>query len=455
MTIKSTNPHDPSDVVVAFAPSGSDGVKTAVARAAEAQRNWACETAHARGTALAMIADEIAARAADLARLLVREVGKPITEAEQEIARAVAIFRYHSQTILVADGETYPPSDGSSWLLARRHPLGVCGLLTPWNFPIAIPAWKLAPAIGHGNAAVLKPAPQATAIAQMVHDIASKHVPAGIFELVVGDAETGEPLVDHADVAAISFTGSVPVGHKVAERAAGRGAKVQCEMGGQNPSIVLADADLDKAATTIAAASMGYAGQKCTATSRAIVENAVYDDFRPKLVAAIEAMEIVDPSRATCKVGPLIEGEARDTALDAITRSGGDVLTGGRALEEDGYYLAPTLIEVADRTSTVAKEEVFAPVTALMKVGSAEEGVELANDVPYGLVAAVFTTSLARTLDVSRELEAGLVRANAPTSGVDFHAPFGGTKASSIGPREQGLAARDFYTETRTLLISP
>jgi acyl-CoA reductase-like NAD-dependent aldehyde dehydrogenase len=306
MTIKSINPHRPSDVVVEAEPSGPDGVKSAVARAREAFGPWAAKPNLARGEALAAIAEDLERNGDRLTELIVREVGKPIAETKAEIARAIAIFRYHSQMVLVPDGDTYPSPDAASWLVARRFPRGVCGLLTPWNFPVAIPAWKLAPAIGSGNTAVLKPAPQATATAQMLHRIASEHVPEGVFELVAGDGETGAPLVEHPDVAAVSFTGSVPVGHEVARAAAARGAHVQCEMGGQNPSIVLADADLDKAASAISFAAMGYAGQKCTATSRVIAEEGVYDRFRDKLIAAIEEMKVLDPENVSCKVGPVI-----------------------------------------------------------------------------------------------------------------------------------------------------
>ncbi|MBA2274964.1 MAG: aldehyde dehydrogenase family protein [Actinobacteria bacterium] len=455
MTMESINPHRPSDRVARFEPAGPDGVESSITRAGEAFGEWSAQTAIARGTALRQIADDIEGRAGEFAELMVREVGKPLAETQQEIGRAVSIFRYHAQMALAPNGLTYPAADASSWLMEKRFPLGVCGLLTPWNFPIAIPVWKLAPALACGNTAVLKPAPQATATAQLLHEIAKKHLPEGVFELVTGDAETGEPLVDNPGVAAVSFTGSVPVGHEIAKRVAGRGAKLQCEMGGQNPSVVLADADLDKAAAAIAFATMGYAGQKCTATSRVIIESSVYGAFKDKLVTAVEEMGVEDPSRETCKVGPLIEEAARQNALDAIQDSGGNVVTGGSPLDAEGFYIAPTLVEIEDRSSVLAKEEVFAPVVALLEVGSPDEGIALANDVRFGLVAAVFTSDLGRAMEYSGKLEAGLVRVNAPTSGVDFHAPFGGSKESSIGPREQGLAARDFFTESRTLLISP
>jgi acyl-CoA reductase-like NAD-dependent aldehyde dehydrogenase len=454
-TFASINPHRPSDVVVEAEAAGPRGVDAAVSSAGSAFGSWAREPAPTRGAALAAIAADLERRASEVAELVVREVGKPVGEARGEIARGVAILRYHAQTVLLPDGETYPSTDGASWLLARRRPVGVCALITPWNFPVAIPLWKLAPAVGYGNTAVLKPAPHATATAQLLAAIASQHLPDGVLRLALGDAETGGPLVDHPDVAAVSFTGSVAVGQSIAAQAAGRGARVQCEMGGQNASVVLADADLGAAADTISFAAMGYAGQKCTATSRVIVESSVYEEFRDRLVAAVEDMGVVDPSSESCEVGPLIEDEARSSALGAIEASGGRVAAGGEALAEDGFYLAPTLVEVADPADVLAQEEVFAPVAALLRAASAEDAIRLANGVRYGLVAAVFTRDLGRAIEFTSSLDAGLVRANAPTSGVDFHAPFGGSKASSIGPREQGLAARDFYTETHTMLVSP
>jgi acyl-CoA reductase-like NAD-dependent aldehyde dehydrogenase len=452
---KSINPHQPSDVIGEFEEAGQGGVNEAVAHAREALFEWSEQSAILRGNALAQMADETEERAAELAQLAVREVGKPIGEARAELSRAVAILRYYAQLVLAPDGETYPATQTTDWLIARKYPVGVCGLLTPWNFPVAIPIWKAAPALGYGNTVVLKPAPQSTITAQTLAEIVAKYLPEGAFQVVGGDAETGEPLVKHPDVAAVSFTGSTKVGRMVAQQVVGRGAKVQCEMGGQNPSVVLAGADLDSAAQTIAYAAMGYAGQKCTATSRVIVEDAVYEDMRDRLVAAVEGLEVVDPENENCQVGPLIEEDSRNSALDALERASGNTLTGGSQLDSDGFYLEPTLVEVEDPGNPLAQEEVFAPVTALLRVGSAEEAVRLANDVRQGLVAAVFTNDLDKAMTLAGRLEAGLVRVNASTAGVDYHVPFGGSKESGIGPKEQGLAARDFYTETRTILISP
>jgi acyl-CoA reductase-like NAD-dependent aldehyde dehydrogenase len=453
--VKSINPHRPSDVVEEFESASTKDVDASVTVAGGAYRAWREQPAAARGQALAGIADDLERGREDMSRLMVREVGKPIREARAEVARAVSILRYFAQIVMIPDGETYPAADARAWLMARRYPVGVCALITPWNFPVAIPTWKLVPAIAYGNSVLLKPASASTAIARLLHDIAAKHLPQGVFEVIPGGAETGELLLDHPDIAAISFTGSLKVGRIVAERAVSRGARFQCEMGGQNPSLVLADSDLDRAASTIAYAAMGYAGQKCTATSRVIVEATVYEEIRDRLVAAVEGLEVIDPESEGCLVGPLIDESARTSALEALERGGGRILTGGGPLDAEGFYLAPTLVELDDPSSPLAQEEVFAPVTVVLKAESPDDAVRVANDVRYGLVAAVFTGDLERAMTLADRLEAGLVRINAPTSGVDFHVPFGGSKASSIGPREQGLAARDFYTETRTLLINP
>lgn len=454
MSVVSINPHAPGDVVLRAPAGGATGAAEAVSRAGNAFPSWSRRPAAERAAALSGLADELAAGAEELATLVVREVGKPITEAAAEVARAVAILRFYGQMAMAADGESFPAVD-DVLLFARRRPVGVCALLTPWNFPVAIPVWKLAPAVAFGNTVVLKPAPQASATAVLLAEMIRRHLPPGVVELVLGDAETGAPLLDHLEVAAVSFTGSTQVGRAVASAAARRGARVQAEMGGQNPAVVLADADLNRAAQTIATAAMGYAGQKCTATSRVIVEEPIYGEFRDCLVAAVESLEVLDPVRPGCQVGPVISADARAAVAEALGRSRGRVLTGGDAIEAEGFYVRPTLVELDGPADVFAREEVFAPIAGLLRAETAQQAIDLANDVPLGLVAALFTSDLSHALREANRLEAGLVRVNAPTTGVDFHAPFGGTKQSSYGPREQGLAARDFYTETVTVTLAP
>jgi alpha-ketoglutaric semialdehyde dehydrogenase len=455
MSFTSVNPHNPADVLGEWEPSGPADATATVGRAVAAAPGWRETPGPARAKALSEAASALEQRSTEVTDLVVREVGKPLSEARGEVARGVAILRYYAQAALLPDGETIPAASPDQLLMARHVPLGVAALLTPWNFPVAIPLWKAAPSLAYGNATILKPSSAAAATALALADILGAHLPRDVFQVVLGGATTAGVLLDDPGVGAISFTGSSEVGRDVSRRAAQRGCRVQAEMGGQNPSIVLADADLDRAAAGIAYATMGYAGQKCTATSRVIVEDAVYAQFRDRLAAAVEALQVLDPADDKTLVGPVIDAGARAAALAAVADSGGRVITGGAALDAPGYYLAPTLVELDQPAGPLATEEVFAPVAALIRAGSADEAVGIANEVRYGLVAAVFTSNLAGALRLTRRLEAGMIRVNAPTSGVDFQAPFGGAKESSYGPREQGMAARAFYTESRTILLVP
>ena len=456
--ITSTNPADPADVIGVFAPSGGIDVDRAVTAAADAAPAWAGAPGQTRADALTRAAARIEAGADELSALVCREVGKPIVEARGEVVRTAAILRYHAQAALDPDGETYPPADGRSLLMTRRRPRGVVGLITPWNFPLAIPAWKLAPALAHGNACVWKASPLSPASAEALMACLEPELVPGLVQLVQGGADAGIALAGHAGLGAISFTGSAAAGASVARQAADRGLAAQCEMGGQNASIVLADADIGRAAATIARAAMGYAGQKCTATSRVIAEHGVAADLREALVAEVRGLVVENPADAACEVGPLITGDARAAAVAAVERAadaGGRVLAGGTAIEGAGHYLAPALVEVSDPGAELAQEEVFAPVAAVLEARDAAHAVELTNGVRYGLSTSIFTRDLDRVLDLARRVDTGLVRVNQPTSGVDLHAPFGGEKASGLGPREQGKAARELYTSLRTILVSP
>ena len=455
MTFTSVNPHDPADVLGRWEAASAAEADAAVGRAVKAAQVWRDTPGATRAKALGDAAAAIEQRAADVTELVVREVGKPVTEARGEVARGVAILRYYAQAALAPDGETLPAADPDQLLMARHLPVGVAALLTPWNFPVAIPLWKAAPSLAYGNATILKPSSAAAATGLLLGEILAPLLPADVFQVVLGGAQTAQALIGNEGVAAVSFTGSSAVGRDISVRAAARGCRVQAEMGGQNPSIVLDDADIDRAASTIAYAAMGYAGQKCTATSRVIVVDEAYDRFRDALAGAVEALRVVDPADPVTLVGPVIDEGSRTAALTAVAGSGGRVLTGGRPLDVPGYYLAPTLVELAEPAGPLATEEVFAPVAALIRAGSADEAVSIGNAVRYGLVASVFTKDLARALRLTRRIEAGMVRVNAPTSGVDFNAPFGGAKDSSYGPREQGQAARAFYTESRTVLVVP
>jgi acyl-CoA reductase-like NAD-dependent aldehyde dehydrogenase len=455
LALQSRSPQRPDDLVVEVEEADAAAVDRAVALARKAAGGWAAASALERSAALVAAGDALAAATDELTTLMVREVGKPVTEAGGEVARAVGILRYYAQQALDPDGETYPGASPASLLLSRRRPRGVAGLITPWNFPVAIPLWKAAPALAFGNAIVLKPSPDATALAMRLAELLAPALPDGLFQVVPGGAGTGRAILDRVDC--MSFTGSVSVGRQVAVAATGRGIPSQAEMGGLNASIVLADADPRRAATVIAGAAMGYAGQKCTATSRAIVVGEP-GPFTEALVAAVEGLAIGDPAEEGTVVGPVITDQARRSVVEAAEQAvagGGRLLTGGKAPDGPGWFVAPTLVGGLRPDARLAQEEVFGPIAVVLPVADEEEALRVANGVRYGLVASVFTRDLDRALRLAERLDTGLIRVNAPTSGVDFLAPFGGEKDSSYGPREQGKAARDLYTSTRTITINP
>jgi aldehyde dehydrogenase (NAD+) len=456
-TIESRSPQDQSEVVVSAPAADREAVAAAFKRAREAQKEWK-RNAVARADALSAAAAALDAAKDQVVDLMVREVGKPLTESVMEHGRAVRILRYQAQSALDPDGDTLPaapPADLRTLLLARRRPRGVAGLITPWNFPFAIPLWKAAPALAYGNAVVLKPSSDAIACALLIEEILGKHLPEGLFNVVAGGRETAGAVIEQADV--ISFTGSTGVGMQVAQAATARGIQAQAEMGGLNASIVLPDADVEAAAKVIAGAAMGYAGQKCTATGRVIVLGDP-SQFTDALAAAVEALPVGDPADSNTVVGPVINPPARDELVDAAGGAPGDggrVVVGGQALDGPGLFFSPTVVDGQEPTAKLAQEEVFGPIVTVLKASSAEQAVEISNSVAFGLVTSVFTKDLDSALTVVDGLETGMIRINMPTSGVDFHAPFGGEKQSSFGPREQGKAARELYTTTHTITIGP
>ena len=453
MALQSRSPQRPDDLVVEVEEADAGAVAAAVERARAAGGRWAAASALERSAALVAAADALAGAAGEVTELVVREVGKPLTEAAAETGRGIGILRYYAQQALDPDGETYPGPSPAALLLSRRRPRGVAGLVTPWNFPVAIPLWKAAPALAFGNAVALKPSPEATAVALRLAELLGPALPEGLFQVLPGGADTGTAMLEAVDC--ISFTGSVAVGHRVAVAATERGIPSQAEMGGLNASIVLADADPERVAGVVAGAAMGYAGQKCTATSRAIVVG----DSRPfteALVAAVEGLAVGDPAEEATVVGPVITEPARRRVVEAAEEAaagGGRLLTGGAAGDGAGWFVAPTVVDGLGPEARLAQEEVFGPIAVVLAVADEDEAVRVANGVRYGLVGSVFTRDLDRALGLAARLDTGMIRVNAPTSGVDYLAPFGGEKDSSFGPREQGKAARDFYTSTRTITI--
>lgn len=447
--VVSHNPARPADILTETPATGRQGVLAAVERARAASRLWAQGGAARRAAALHAAAERVEQAGDELAALVVREVGKPITEARGEIARAVAILRYYAQQPYDPVGSVHEPAAGAGLLFTRRAPHGVAGLITPWNFPLAIPLWKAAPALATGNAVVLKPAPPATACALRLAELLDGVLPESVFTVVPGGAEEGMALVDGADV--VSFTGSTAVGRAVVQAATASGTPVQAEMGGQNAALVLPDADVETTAAQLAAAVAGFAGQKCTATKRII---AVGDPgpLRDALISALHALRTGDPADPDTVCGPLISAAARDAVLAAV--SGGRLLTGGvRPAGLDGWYAAPTLVDRLPEGHLLATEEVFGPIAALSSAPDLDTAIACAGSVAHGLVSSVHTADLDAALRCADRLATGMVKVNAPTTGVDFHLPFGGEKASSHGPREQGKAALDFYTRTRTVTM--
>jgi aldehyde dehydrogenase (NAD+) len=454
VALRSHSPQSPADLVATAQETPAELVQETVRKAKVAQGAWWEAPPAERAAALEAIADDVAARKEEAARLIVREVGKPLAEALGEVARAEGILRYYAQAAFSAQGETFSTS-APGLLYAQRHPHGVAGLITPWNFPLAIPLWKAAPALAAGNGVVLKPATEALGCAQFLSDLITEHLPEGLFALVPGEARTGQALVAAADV--VSFTGSTAVGRQVRNAAAQAGVPVQCEMGGLNAAIVLPDAAPEATAALLAGAAMGFAGQKCTATRRVIL---VGEQRRlvDALVDQVRALRVDDPGQTGVTVGPVINRRAADQVLGAVTAAradGGKVLTGGSAVDRDGWFVEPTLIEGLSPDAPVAQEETFGPLSFITQVSDFESAVALSNATSYGLVTSVHGRDITTLLTAVSALDTGMVKINAPTTGVDFWAPFGGEKDSSYGTREQGTAALQFYSTTRTVTVSP
>jgi alpha-ketoglutaric semialdehyde dehydrogenase len=447
----STNPFRPVDVIGEFEACDPSDLPDVLKRAEAGRREWNAIPTTGRSQALHAAASALDERRDQVADLVVAEVGKPITEARGEVQRGIDILRYHAGAILMSEGEVLPGSTVSGLQFTRRKPLGTVAVVTPWNFPVAIPLWKAVPALAWGNAVALKPSSAAVGVARALVDIISPFLPAGLLQNLPGGGQLVRELIGSQQIQGISFTGSTDVGLQLIKQAAERAIPCQAEMGGSNPTVVLADADLDRAVASIGGAAMGFAGQKCTATSRIIVEDPIYDEFRERLVAYVESMPVGDPAAEATVSGPVISRGALDEAVTAIESSTGRILTGATVTGE-GYTLSPTLVEVGD-VDVLLEQEVFAPVAALVRASDAVDALRQANDTPFGLSAGLFTNDLSQTLRFADVAEAGMLRINAPTTGVDFWAPFGGMKSSSYGTREQGQSARDFFTHGVTVFI--
>lgn len=455
-TYEKHDPWRPSELTGVFQSSGPADAHAAVAAAADAFPGWAGLPAPARAAFFQRAADAIEARAERVAQDMTAEMGKPLREARMETARAAAILRFAAGEAWRPIGEVYASSVPLQRLYTVRRPLGVVALITPWNFPIAIPVWKLAPALIHGNTVVLKLAHDAPRTGLHVAEcFAEAGLPAGALNVLTGPGSTlGAALVANPDVRAVSFTGSVSVGHGVRDAGTSRGARVQLELGGHNPLVVAADAELDRAVEAAYAGAFWSAGQKCTATRRILVQEPVYDAFREKLLARIAAGRVGDPSDPETEVGPLVHERALQDVLDAVERGrsdGGEVVTGGERLHDEAYLVAPTVFENVGDDHYLSCEEVFGPVTTLYRYATLDEALERANAVPFGLSASIFTRDLHTVQRFSEELQAGILHVNSQTAGADVHVPFGGIKGSGFGPHEQGRASLEFFTEAVTV----
>ena len=463
-TFENRNPADRDDLVGVFAASGVEDVDAALTAANAAFDGWRKTSPIQRAAILYKAADILASRANDIGRELTREEGKTLKEGIGETNRAVQILRYVAGEIQQPDGEHYPSANINTLLYTVREPLGVVAIVTPWNFPIAIPAWKIAPAIGFGNTVVFKPASDAPLSAlRFVEALHDAGLPKGVVNLVSGSAGTvGDPLVRDPRVTAISFTGSNEVGKELKKIVADSGAKLQLELGGKNPAIVLADADTDHALTQVINGAMMSTGQKCTATSRAIVERSRLDEFTTRLQERIAGLVVGDPLADTTQIGPVINARAAERIAGDIARGtgeGAEVLAGGVLLSdggrEKGSFVAPTLLSGVTSASFLGQEELFGPVLGVIAVDSLEEALAVANSVQFGLSASIFTRDIGKALSFAREIQAGIVHVNSETAGAEPQVPFGGYKGSSSYSREQGKSSREFFTQIKTVYLDP
>ncbi|MEQ3715731.1 aldehyde dehydrogenase family protein [Pseudophaeobacter sp.] len=455
------NPSDITDVIGMAALSETADMDRAVASARTAAADWAQATPQMRFDVLDFIGSEILARQAELGQLLSREEGKTLPEGIGEAARAGQIFKFFAGECLRQTGDRLASVRPGVEVDVTRAPVGVVGLITPWNFPIAIPAWKIAPALAYGNAVVLKPAELTPGCAWALAEIISRSgLPEGVFNIVFGKgASVGQHLVDHPDVDAVSFTGSVPTGRAIASSCAKTLKKVQLEMGGKNPMVVLDDADLDLAVAACLNGAFFSTGQRCTASSRLIVTEGIHDRFVAALTTAMQGLKVGNALEAGIQMGPVVDARQLEQNLSYLkiaADEGGTVIGGERlTLAQEGFYMAPAMVSETSNDMRINREEVFGPVASVLRARDYNEALALANDSAFGLSAGICTTSLKQASHFKVNAEAGMVMVNLPTAGVDYHVPFGGSKGSSYGAREQGSYAAEFYTRVKTAYTLP
>lgn len=458
----SINPANKNIIVGYVQKSPREDLDKAVAAAKKAQVGWRKLSGAARGDFLFKVANILEKNLTEIAETMTKEMGKTLPEAKGETARGVAILRYYAGEGMRKVGDVIPSTDSDALMFTTRTPLGVVGIITPWNFPVAIPIWKMAPALIYGNAVVLKSAQEATVTAaKVIECFAEAGLPEGVVNFVAGPgSQIGQGMIDHPDISGITFTGSDAVGKRVGQGALARGAKYQLEMGGKNPVIVANDADLDLAVEATISGGLRSTGQKCTATSRVIIQSEIYDTFKEKLLEKVKQIKVGDGLTEGIWMGPCASENQLDTVLSYIEKGkaeGARLLTGGNKHEaeglENGFYVQPTVFEDVSSDMVIVKEEIFGPVLVLMKVTTIEEALEVANDSIYGLSASIFTTNISTMLSFIKDMDAGLVRINSESAGVELQAPFGGMKQSGSHSREQGQAAIEFFTSIKTVFV--
>ena len=461
-TAANINPSNTTDIIGEYAQADAAQTAEALENATSAFAAWSNSGIQQRFDVLDNIGTELLARKAELGQLLSREEGKTLAEGMGEAARAGQIFKYFAGEVLRMSGDSIASTRPGIEVEVSREPLGVIGVITPWNFPIAIPAWKIAPALAYGNCVLFKPASLVPGSAWALSEIISRSgLPDGVFQLLMGSGSVvGKSLLEDKRVRGVSFTGSVATGGIVASSCSARGAKFQLEMGGKNPLVVLNDANLDTALACAINGAFFSTGQRCTASSRMIVEAGVYDQFADAMIKATRDLKVGDALDEATQMGPVVDQSQLDQDLDYIKigrDEGADLAVGGErlSLDQEGFYLSPALFVDTQNDMRINQEEIFGPVATLIKVADEDEAIAMANDTPFGLSAGICTQSLGAASRFKRQSQAGMVMINLPTAGVDYHVPFGGTKGSSYGAREQGSYAAEFYTTVKTTYIQP
>jgi len=457
------NPARLNEEVGSVPLSNEEDIEAAVVAASEARKKWRSMTGAERGNVLFKVASIMEERVEAIGTMMTREMGKTLGEAKGEVTRGIAILKYFAGEGMRPVGDVIPATDPSALMYTTRAPLGVVGVISPWNFPVAIPIWKIAPALIYGNTVVWKPARETSVTASLVMSCFHEAgIPAGVLNMVIGEGRIiGQTIAEHKDIHGITFTGSNTVGKQVGQTAAARGAKYQLEMGGKNPIIIAADADLELAVEATISGGLRSTGQKCTATSRVIVVKDIYENFRELLIEKVKQLKVGDGLDGTTWLGPCANQKQYETVKHYIQKGldeGAKMVVGQEQQDDksmEGYFIAPVVFDDVTSHMAIAQEEIFGPVLTLIKADSFEDAIALANDTQYGLSASIYTKNIGNALTFINETEAGLVRVNAETAGVELQAPFGGMKNSSSHSREQGQAAIEFYTSIKTVFIKP